>query len=230
MKTISITETVGIKIIHDKLLFLQPIFTMMEKKELQDKKLNEQESLELITRMIQNTQHRLEHDAGIPMLIWGYATIFSTLLVWLTLKYTEDPRMQFLWFLIPLIGGVGTLLQKKKAKKGVRTYVDKVVGHIWLVMGLTGFLLSCLSIFSVMWKLPILFLIILIMGMGTILTGLVTEYKPMVIAGIAALLIGVANYLLPGFDMKMLTFILAFVVMGIIPGHILNHRARYSHV
>lgn len=201
----------------------------MEKKELQDKTLNEKESLELITRMIQNTQHKLEHNAGMPMLIWGYATIFTTLLVWWTFNYTGDYRMNFLWFLIPVIGVIGILLHKKK-DKGVRTYVDKVVGHIWLVMGLSGFLLSCLSIFSTMWELPILFIIILIMGMGAILTGLVTEFKPIVVGGIAALLIGVAHYLLPDFDMKMLTFVAAFVVMMIIPGHILNHRARHNHV
>ena len=51
----------------------------MEEKELKDKSLNEKESLELITRMIQNTQHRLERHTGMPMLIWGYATTVTTL-------------------------------------------------------------------------------------------------------------------------------------------------------
>ena len=54
----------------------------MEEKELKDKSLNEKESLELITRMIQNTQHQLERHTGMPMLIWGYATTVTTLLVW----------------------------------------------------------------------------------------------------------------------------------------------------
>lgn len=197
----------------------------MEEKELKDKSLNEKESLELITRMIRNTQHRLERHTGMPMLIWGYATAITTLLVWWAVSYTGDYRMQFLWFLIPLTGGIGMLLLKKKPA-GVRTYVDRVVGYIWLVLGLTGFLLSCLSILSVMWKLPVLFIIILIMGIGTILTGLVVQFRPMVIGGVVAMGIGVAHYLLPGLDIKMLTFILAYVVMMIIPGHILNHRAK----
>ena len=175
--------------------------------------------------MIQNTQHRLERHTGMPMLIWGYATAITTLLVWWAVSNTGDYRMQFLWFLIPLTGNIGMLLLKKKPT-GVRTYVDRVVVYIWLVLGLTGFLLSCLSILSVMWKLPILFIIILIMGIGTILTGLVVQFRPMVIGGVVAMGIGVAHYLLPGLDIKMLTFALAFVVMMIIPGHILNHRAK----
>ena len=68
--------------------FYTHFFTAMEEKELKDKSLNEKESLELITRMIQNTQHRLERHTGMPMLIWGYATTVTTLLVWWAVNYT----------------------------------------------------------------------------------------------------------------------------------------------
>ena len=104
--------------------FYTHFFTAMEEKELKDKSLNEKESLELITRMIQNTQHRLERHTGMPMLIWGYATTVTTLLVWWAVNYTSDYRTQFLWFLIPLTGGIGLFLWKKKPA-GVRTYVDR---------------------------------------------------------------------------------------------------------
>lgn len=205
----------------------------MEKKELQDKPLNEKESLEIITRMIQNTQQRLERGAGAPMLIWGYATIVATIAVWVAVKLTSDYHYNYLWFIIPVVGGIGMLLRKKQPG-GVRTYVDKVVVYIWMVLGTTGFVLSMVSIMSVMWNLPILFIIIIIMGMGSTLTGLVTDFRPMVIGGIAGLLISIAHYLIPGysntfisgFDFRMLTFALAFVVMYIIPGHILNYRAK----
>lgn len=197
----------------------------MEKKELQDKPLNEKESMELIARMIQNTQRKLERGAGAPMLIWGYATIIATLCVWVAVRLTLNYTYNYLWFLIPVAGVLGMLLRKKQPES-VRTYVDKVVGYIWIVLGTTGFVLSMVSILSVMWSLPILFIIIIIMGIGSVLTGLVTEFKPMVVGGIAGLLISIAHYLIPGYDAKMLTFALAFIVMYIIPGHILNHRAK----
>jgi hypothetical protein len=87
---------------------------------------------------------------------------------------------------------------------------------------------------SVMWNLSILFIIIIIIGIGFTLTDLVTDFRPMVIEGIARLLISIAHYLIPGyeirlvskFDIRMLTFALAFVAMYIIPGHILNYRAK----
>ena len=209
----------------------------MEEREIQDKSLNETESLEIITRMIQNTQRKLERGVGAPMLIWGYATIFSAMSVWITLRITLNSLSQYLWFLIPIIG-ITCMLLRKKQPKGVRTYVDKVIGYIWIVLGVVGFLLSIGSFLGVMWGFNILFIIIIIMGMGTILTGLVAEYKPMIAGGIIGLIISVPHQLLYGhdlvisnfkissYDMIFLTFILAFVSMYIIPGHILNHRAK----
>ena len=48
---------------------------------MEERKLNEKESLELIAQMIQNTKNRLETNCGMPFLFWGYTTIFVSLLV-----------------------------------------------------------------------------------------------------------------------------------------------------
>ena len=64
------------------------------------------------------------------------------------------------------------------------------------------------------------------MGMGSTLTGLVIEFKPVVIGGIIGLLISIPHQLINTYDAKMLTFILAFFVIYIIPGHILNYKAK----
>ena len=43
---------------------------------MEERKLNEKESLELIAQMIQNTKNRLETNCGMPFLFWGYTTLF----------------------------------------------------------------------------------------------------------------------------------------------------------
>lgn len=197
----------------------------MAETEMQDKPLNEQESLALIAKMIQNTQRRLERGAGGYLLVWGYATVLTTIAIWIAFRLSENYNWNYFWFLIPA-SGIPYILLKKRRPKGIRTYVDKVMLYIWIVLGSTGFLLSSLSIFSVMWSFPILFIIILIMGMGSILTGLVTEFKPSVIGGILAMIIGAVHYLSASYDVKMLTFALAFMAMDVIPGHVLNYRAK----
>lgn len=197
----------------------------MKEREMQEKPLNEKESLELITRMIQNTQQKLERRAGAPMLIWGYATVIASIFVLVVLTLTSDYRCNYFWFMIPVIG-VTCMLLRKKQPKGVYTYIDKVVGYIWLVLGVTGSILSVISIFSFMGNFPILFIIIIIMGIGSVLTGLVTEFKPMIVGGVIGLVISISHQLVPTYNMKIITFILAFVAMYIIPGHILNYRVK----
>lgn len=195
-----------------------------EKKVLRDVPLNEEESMALIAEMIRNTQRKMERGAGTPMLVWGYATVLATLAVWVGLKLTNDYRVQFLWFLIPVIGLTWMLLQRHQPPE-VRTYVDKVVSYIWIVMGWSGFIVSCLSFMGVI-RTTILFIITLMMGQGSVLTGLVTRFRPLIIGGIVALLLSVALLYLHTLGPHLLIFALAFVAMGIIPGHILNRRAK----
>ena len=48
---------------------------------MEDKKLNEKESLELITQMIQNTRQNLDTGSGNMFLVWGYVSVLVTLTV-----------------------------------------------------------------------------------------------------------------------------------------------------
>lgn len=142
---------------------------------MEERKLNEKESLELIAQMIQNTKNRLETNCGMPFLFWGYTTLFVSLLIWFLVVTTRNYYWQYLWFLLPIIAGTGTYLSTRNQQPGIKTHLDKVINYIWLVFGITGFLISMLAMFF--WQLPILFIILLLMGMGTTLTGLVVGYK-----------------------------------------------------
>ena len=195
---------------------------------MEDKKISEKESLELISLMIQKTQRKMEKGMGTPMLIWGGATILTTLIVWIVIHMTSNYHTHYLWFLIPVIGGIGTWLTQKPSK-GVRTYIDKTIAYIWLVLGTTGFIISTLAILNLFGHLPILFIIVTLMGMGAILTGLVAEFRPFIIGGILGTALGITLNIVRTFDAQMLIFVTAFIIMMIIPGFILNHRAK-KHV
>lgn len=171
---------------------------------MEERKLNEKESLELIAQMIQNTKNRLETNCGMPFLFWGYTTIFVSLLVWFLVVTTRNYYWQYLWFLLPIIAG-------------------KVINYIWLVFGITGFLISMLAMFF--WQLPILFMVLLLMGMGTTLTGLVIGYKTVTICGTLGALSSIGCLFYPGLN-QILIFAPVFIFMMVIPGHVLNHAAR----
>lgn len=190
---------------------------------MEERQLNEKESLELITRMIQNTQQKLEKGNGMPFLVWGYTTIVVSLLVWYFLSVTGDYRMHYLWFLIPVVAGPIMFILIRKNEKGVRTYVDRVVGYVWIVMGVTGFMISVTAMFF--WNLPILFIVILLMAGGTAITGLVIRFTPIAVAGFAGIASSFACLFTQGID-QILVFAAVFLVMMVIPGHILYAKGR----
>ncbi|MCD8044127.1 MAG: hypothetical protein LUH10_13830 [Tannerellaceae bacterium] len=199
---------------------------------MQDRQLNEKESLELIANMIRNTKRKMKEGSGTMFLIWGYMTIFVTLLVWGTVLYTKSYYWQWLWLLLPVGAGIISILYNRKRKKTpfVTTYVDKVIGYIWAVIGITGFLLSMVS---VIYYFPILFIIVLMMGIGTTLTGLVIEFRPLAISGILGMALSIVLLLLDYMNLRILSFpafAAIFFLMMVIPGHYLNYKARSKDV
>lgn len=193
---------------------------------MDNKKLNEKESLELIAQMIQNTKFRMAKNAGTPFLIWGYTTIVISLLVWFLLKETGNYNWQWLWFLLPATSVPLTIWTSRKQQKAVKTYIDRIVGYVWTVFGWGGFFVSWISIF---WgSMSILFVILLMMGMGTALTGLIIKMRLVTVCGILGALASVGCVSVHGFD-QILVFASAFVFMMVIPGHYLNKIAKQSN-
>lgn len=193
---------------------------------MEDRKLEAAESLELIGRMIENTRCRIVRNSGRPLLAWGYATVLTTLVVWGAVVGFQDPRWNFLWLLLPVLGWLLMRLTRGKRTEGeARTFVDRVIGNVWFVMGLTAMFVSLLTLFTPI-RLPILFIILLIMGMGTAVTGLIIRFTPAVAGGTAAIVLAPLTMLV-GNLWQPLLFIVGFVVMMIVPGHILNHTSNH---
>ena len=59
---------------------------------MEEKKLSEQESLELISQMIRSTRKNMEVGSGNQFLYWGYFTAALSVLLFLLVYYTGDAR------------------------------------------------------------------------------------------------------------------------------------------
>ena len=195
---------------------------------MEDKQLNAAESIALISRMIDNTRNRMLRNSGRPFLVWGYVTVFTTLLVMGAVYYFQNPKWNILWMLLPVLGALLMWLTRDKHTEGkVSTFVDRVINNVWLVMGLTAWFVSMLSLFSQI-RLPILFIILLTMGMGTTITGLIIRFRPATAGGTAAIALAPVSLIVSGYWMPTL-FAVGFVVMMIIPGHILNYKSNHTN-
>lgn len=193
---------------------------------MEDRKLTEKESLELISQMIRETRENIEKRVAYPFLIWGYLTVIVSVIVWYVLSETGNYQWNWLWLALPLIGWPLNFLIGKKSEKATVTYMDRIIGNIWVVIGIAVLLVGIVS-----WLLnDVLFIIALLLSIGTTLTGWVIKYKPIGRAGVISVLLSFALIFVPGVN-QLLVFAVLFVVMMIIPGHIFyNHVMRCSKI
>lgn len=193
--------------------------------------LNAVDSIELIRRMIDNTRRNVIRRSGVPFLIWGYITAAVSVGVYLGLHLTGSYYWNWLWFAIPLLGWPAMTVFLNKRPKPVTTYIDRVIGYIWTTTGIVGGLVSILTIIvpfvtTEPLHIPILFIIILLMGVGTATTGLVAHTPVVTIAGLLSSVVLAPMTLLVRGEGQCLVFAAVFIVMMIIPGHFLNRQSR----
>ena len=190
---------------------------------MEDRKLNEKESLELIARMIKETQENTARYAAYPLLIWGYTTVLVAIVIWCTYLLTGSYKVNYIWFALPAIAGPFTwFFSRKNDKRGIKNYMDRITNQIWLVFGLVGWFLSLVAFAG---KVDILFIIPLLMGMATTLSGCVSKYKPMIISGTISTALSFSILFIHGTD-RLLAFAVIFIIMMLIPGHLLNKKMK----
>lgn len=190
---------------------------------MEERILSEKESLELISCMIRNTQKRIVKKAGIPFIVFGYLTVLITVAVWFALSRTGNSNWNFLWYAIPVIGWPITMIFDKKYPKDVYTYVDRVVGYLWITCGVVC---AGASILAVFFHISIMFIVLLVTGLGSAVTGFIMQFKPLIISGFISIIISFCCLIMQEYNsLQMLLLAIAFVVMMIIPGHIMNYKA-----
>ena len=211
---------------------------------MEEKKLDAQESIELITRMIRNTRQRLERHSGRPFLIWGYTTVAVSLLNYSLNIAGADPAWSLSWFLIPVLGILLMRLFPEKKGSEPCTEIDRIVNALWIVCSLALVPIFLFSFLHGLSYRPSLFaLITLVMAIGTAATGLIVRSKVYTVAGFLAMA-GSVLFALHDFRLgrlaqtvgidavrlnnEILIFAAIFVVMMVIPGHIINRRSRHE--
>lgn len=205
---------------------------------MDDRKLNERESLEVITSMIARTKERYLGSGNI-LLMWGYLAVLVAVAVWILLVTTHHGYWNWLWFAIPVIGMPVTFIMRRREGRayGAVTYSDKITSRLWLIFAVSQIVLTlvCLGFAYIgeinCWSAMLVYPL-LAAPVAEIAQGLIVKEKSLTWGGIVGLAVGMvavccvagsiplsANWFMP-------LFILVWVAMMIVPGHILNHKAE----
>lgn len=204
-------------------------------KMMEDRKLNEKESLELIARMIQNSKRNMQLGNGNLFLLWGYISIVTAVVVLVLVEVTGNPRWNWMWFAVPIIGMPFNLYLHKKHPRRVLTYTDRVLGSVWGSIA-TFAMLGCVLVGTkseyAIFILPILMMCI---SLGVYITGEIIEYKWMINVAMVSFGAVMATVVSDSFSGDAwlryhVLCIVCIVLLLIIPGHRMNREAKRQGV
>lgn len=204
---------------------------------MEEKQLTEKESISIITEMISRTKERYIGDGNI-MLMWDWLAIAVTVIVWIALAATHNPMWNFLWFIIPVVGGIATPIMAGKSdiRRGAKTYSDKISSQIWTAVGIIAIAATvvCMGFDFAgicVWSLMFIYALIIV-PLAEIVQGLIVREKSLVAGGACGMAVGLfttsclichiplfAYWFLPA-------FMFAFACMMLIPGYMINHKAH----
>jgi len=195
-----------------------------------DEKMTPEESLLLITSVIEETKQRFQENGHI-IILWG-TLIFIVMVsqyIFVLLGWYKLFDIAWTCILFPL-GGIYTFIYgwKKHKKNNVpRTIIGNIIGTMGWVVGLNlpilGFLFrnklgeAAAPVFLILWALFF------------ILTGISIKFKPILIGGILLNLMGYAAFYING-QYHGLILATGGVIGMIIPGILLNRANRNERV
>ena len=163
-------------------------------------------------------RNKIEYN-GNGFLVWGYATIFFSLLIYLCLKLTSNGLFYILYAGVPISANiVTTLLQKDKSRSKLEILIDK----IWTVFGILA-LLSCLGRYF--YPFPLFAFISFLMGLETTVTGIIIKDRTVSLFGFIGILSVIPFVIISGHEQNLIITVVFFFI-AVIPGHITNYKAR----
>lgn len=205
---------------------------------MEDKKINEQESLEIITKMIQQTKQDSAIGSGDMFLMWGYLCTICSLGVFAMAFIQKNGAWGWLYIAIPVLGFIiAGIMARRMAKKHniPATYATKSINGIWACLSgvFAAYAVICLLHMdnASCWT-GMFFLGLLLPGIGTYSTGVILKENILQICGMFGIITGLyfLNELCTygaGINIKWpIVMAISMVITLVIPGHYLNYKSK----
>jgi hypothetical protein len=192
----------------------------------EEKIMTEQESLNLISRMIYEAKGYY-YESGLSWLVYGFSVLICSVLSYMRdEKIIEFPFHPF-YILVPVFFVLGWMQWKEEKKKKAKTFTDEAIDYVWL-----GFMLSSLVAFAAgfagLYYISIAIILVLI-AFATFLTGMISKFKYHIVCSFISWILAIISFFMLN---PYIYFLLAAnaVLVWIIPGFMLRaHFKKLQH-
>ncbi len=189
---------------------------------MEEKSLSEQESLQLITKMIGEARNHY-YESGLGALLWGFTNLICFVLAYGdAVGWINMPFNPFYLMLITFVLQFYFDRREKKYKRTV-TFKDEAHQYIWLAFGISVLVLTIAGAFADIGYIT-LPLLLLLFAIPTFISGCINKFSPFIIGGIICWILCIIAL----FYQSYTTYLLVALGAGlawIIPGFIL--RAKF---
>lgn len=193
--------------------------------------MSSRESLEIIEKMIATTKENTGSGEGNFFLMWGYLVTLISVAEYFLLLQTGNNMFTMLFFLIPVIGVPLHIVMLRRSRGPVVTFTDRVIKQASQVLG-GAFCVTCVVIpligetFAYMIPLSLLYCSFFTSMVGLVIRHWATTWLPVLSLGVGVYLLHLMNVSETMPLWSILVYALGFVLMMVIPGHLLNYGSR----
>lgn len=160
---------------------------------MKEKNLTPEESLQLISNVINEARNRFIED-GIIYMFWGGLLFLTAMAQFLLLKAGKFDINYYPYFIVPL-GYIFTHYYYRKKDKGTsKNSISKIIQYLWITIGINIIILSfCFPMILTVNLIPIN---LILSGIGIIISGAALREKIILIAGIISVIAGYICFLI----------------------------------
>lgn len=190
-----------------------------------EKKIDEKQSLAIISEMISNARERIADD-GFFYLLWGYLVFAAAISHYILLEYVQWEYAWAPWPVLMMLGGIFSAFAgyRKSSDARHKTFFDTAAIFLWSAFLIALFMILGFTALGKINPLAAYPLIMVIYGVGTWVSGGILKFVPLIIGGIVCwILAGIAFYF--PFNIQLLLLALSILLAYIIPGHMLKFKA-----
>lgn len=189
-------------------------------------KFTEQQSIQVIHEMIENTKAKFS-DNGFFYLLWGWLVLIASLSHFILLNMGFEKYAATPWPVLMIAGGIasGIAGYRLGKKTQVRTFFDTSIISLWSAFTITLFIiLFAAGVGRISWEMSNVFIIALY-GLGTYISGSMMKFRPLIYGGIFSWAMAVVGLFIPPIYSLPLVSV-SILVSYLIPGYMLKARAK----
>ena len=185
---------------------------------IEDRPLSPEESLQLIADTITRTKDNIK-ESSFCFLLWGWLISIASFSFYLLQQFTAF-KYYFLPFPVLAITGVITtvLYYRRKRSTASITHLSDFLLKMWIALGFSFFIVVFINVSQ--HAVPFTYTL-LIGGIGTLASGLVLRFKPLIAGGILFFIAAIASIYISD-DYKVLLQGGGVIFSYLIPGYLLK--------